>query len=269
MLSIKLANQTKVPALGLGVWQASPEDCYRAVRHALSIGYRRIDTARAYRNEADVGRAIRDSGLQRSEIFVTTKLWNEHQGYDQALQAFDRSLKDLGLEFIDLYLIHFPVRGKRLESWRALQSLLQGGRVKNIGVSNFMIPHLQELLAHSDSVPVVNQVEFHPFLYQRELLEFCQKQRIQLEAYSPLAQGRKFDHPVLLELSRQHQKSPAQIMIRWALDKNLMVIPKSVTPARISENFAVFDFHLSPADLEKLDQLNCGFRTCWDPTQEP
>lgn len=212
---------------------------------------------------------MRSSGIPRSEIFVTTKLWNADHGYDATLRAFEKSNERLGLGYIDLYLIHWPVQGLRADSWRAMTRLLGEGACRAIGVSNYTVRHLEEVLETSDVVPTVNQVEFSPFLFQRELLAFCREHGIQLEAYSPLTQGRKLDHPAIVAASRKYGRTPAQILIRWALQHDIVVIPKSTNPARIQENAQVFDFSLDAGDMEALDALDEGFRTCWDPTGAP
>ena len=267
---LPLNDGQSIPALGLGVYQSpAGRITYESVSHALSVGYRHIDTAAIYGNESDVGRAILDSGIARSEVFVTTKLWNQQQGYDSALKALDRSLALLKMEYVDLYLVHWPVPGKRDDSWRALEKLKADGRAKSIGVSNYTVHHLQDLLSKSKTVPAVNQVEFSPFLYQKDLLTFCKAHAIQLEAYSPLARGERFKDPTLVDIAKRHQKSPAQIMVRWALELGLVVIPKSVRPGRILENASVFDFELSPMDRERLAGLNENLRTDWDPTDTP
>ncbi len=267
---LPLNDGQSIPALGLGVYQSpAGRITYESVSHALSVGYRHIDTAAIYGNESDVGRAILDSGIARSEVFVTTKLWNQQQGYDSALKALDRSLALLKMEYVDLYLVHWPVPGKRDDSWRALEKLKADGRAKSIGVSNYTVHHLQDLLSKSKTVPAVNQVEFSPFLYQKDLLTFCKAHAIQLEAYSPLARGERFKDPTLVDIAKRHRKSPAQIMVRWALELGLVVIPKSVRPGRILENASVFDFELSPMDRERLAGLNENLRTDWDPTDTP
>ena len=268
--SVELYNGIKIPLLGFGVYQAaSGRETETAVRAALDVGYRHIDTARAYDNERDVGRAIQASGVRREEIFITTKLWNSDHGYDEAIRAFDESRKRLGTDYVDLYLIHWPVEGLRGESWRAMENLVARGVCRSVGVSNYTIKHLEELLAASSIVPAANQVEFSPFLYQRELLEFCNRQRIQVEAYSPLTQGKRLSHPVLTAIAKKYGKTAAQILIRWAIEHRLVVIPKSVHRHRIEENAAVFDFSIGPEDMAQLDALDEGFRTCWDPTNAP
>jgi methylglyoxal/glyoxal reductase len=267
---LSLSDGHLMPAFGLGVYQSpAGKLTHQCVLDALTVGYRHIDTAAIYGNESDVGQAILDSGVSRSEVFVTTKLWNQQQGYDSALKALERSLQLLKMEYVDLYLLHWPVPGKRHESWRALEKLKADGRARSIGVSNFTVDHLQDLLSRSNTVPVVNQVEFNPFLFQKDLLAFCAAHRIQLEAYSPLARGRRLRDSTLVDIAQQHRKSPAQIMLRWALELGLVVIPKSVRPERIRENANVFDFKLSPMDHERMAKLNENLRTDWDPTDTP
>jgi diketogulonate reductase-like aldo/keto reductase len=265
---VTLNDGVAMPLLGFGTYQiASGDRCERVVAHALRRGYRHVDTAALYGNEADVGRAVRAAGLPRTEIFVATKLWNSDQGHDSTFRAFDRSLSRLALETIDLYLIHWPERGKRLDSWRAMVEIKRQGRCRSIGVSNFTVKHLQELLRASDTVPSVNQVEFSPFLYQRELLQFCNEKGIRLVAYCPLTRGDKLKHPLLVALARKHGKTAAQVMLRWALQHGVAVIPKSVRTERIDENAALFDFELSGDDMAQLDRLDEGYRTCWDPSR--
>lgn len=267
---VRLNDGHAMPVLGLGVWQLGPGASTRdAVRAALGAGYRLFDTAKLYGNERDVGAALRDSGVPREELFVTTKLWNDDQGYESALKAFARSERDLGLGPVDLYLIHWPVTGRRADSWRALRELRDAGRVRSIGVSNYTVRHLMELLATSDIVPAVNQVEFSPFLYQRDLLEYCRDHRIQLEAYAPLTRGAQFRDPTVAAIAAAHGKSPAQVMLRWGLEHGVIEIPKSARPERIRENAAVFDFALTADERARLDALDEAFRTTWDPTSIP
>jgi diketogulonate reductase-like aldo/keto reductase len=266
----KLNSGVEIPLLGLGVFQTPPgRVTQEAVKFALKVGYRHVDTASLYGNEEDVGRGVRGSGVPREEVFVTTKLWNSDHGYDSALSACERSLRRLGLGYIDLYLIHWPVPELRDETWRALVELQRRGSCRAIGVSNYTIRHLKELLDSSEVVPDVDQVEFNPFLYQEELLQFGESRRIQLEAYSPLTRAKKLRHPVILEVARRYSKSPAQVMIRWGLQHGLVVIPKSTRPERIKENSAVFDFEISSADMSRLDSLSEDLHTVWDPTDEP
>jgi diketogulonate reductase-like aldo/keto reductase len=261
----KLNNGIEIPRLGIGVYQSPPgEITLRSVRYALKIGYRHIDTAELYGNESDVGRAVQESGIPREEIFITTKVWNSHQGYDSTLYACKGSLRRLGLSYIDLYLIHWPVQGLGDETWKAMIKLLHQGKARAIGVSNYSIRELNELIAKSDIIiiPAVNQVEFHPFLYQEELLQFCRNNNnIQLEAYSPLTRAKRLNHPNIIEMAKKYDKTPAQVLIRWSLQHDLVVIPKSIHEARIKENSEVFDFHLEPEDMKLLDSLNENLRT--------
>lgn len=259
-------QSVSVPQLGLGVWKSKPKECFEAVTSALQFGYRHIDTAAIYGNESDVGQAIRESGIPRSDIFLVTKLWNADQGYDSALKAIDKSLNKLGTDYVDMYLIHFPVTGKRNESWKALEEIKKSGKAKSIGVSNFMVSHLEELLSESDTIPAMNQVEYHPFLQDIALKEYCESKGILLEAYSPLAHGSKLEDPRLTEISKKYNKSNAQILIRWSLETGNVVIPKSKSKERIKENADVFDFELSSEDKISIDSWNENLRTCWDPT---
>ncbi len=265
-----LNNGVMIPRLGLGVYQSPPgQVTQKAVEYALKIGYRHIDTARIYNNESDVGSALRNSGIRREDVFITTKLWNSDQGYETALKACDASLKRLGLKYLDLYLIHWPVPEIRNESWTALTKLLKDGKCRSIGVSNYTIQHLTELLEDADVVPMVNQVEFSPFLYQKQLLDYCEKDKIQVEAYSPLTQGAKLNHPTIQQIAKKHGKTPAQVLIRWSLQHNLVTIPKSVREERIKENSQVFDYNLTSEDMRVLDSLDENFRNSWDPTNQP
>jgi len=268
--TVTLNNNVQMPILGLGVYQTPPgRVTQNSVKFALKLGYRHVDTARIYGNEADVGEAVRESGILREDLFVTTKLWNSDQGYDSTLRACEASLKRLGLDYVDLYLVHFPVPDVRKESWRAMETLFKKGRCRAIGVSNFTIRHLEELTEESDVVPSVNQVEFHPFLYQKELLDYCQGKRIQVEAYSPLARGERFKQPRILSLAKKYSKTPAQLMIRWGIQHGVVVIPKSTREERIRENSQVFDFDISDDDMMSLDSLNEDLRLNWDPTSVP
>jgi diketogulonate reductase-like aldo/keto reductase len=289
--TITLNDGHVIPQLGLGVWQSrAGKTCEAAVLAALEAGYRHIDTASMYGNEESVGAAIRMSGIPREEIFVTTKLWNSDHGNPE--RALDTSLRKLKFDYVDLYLIHYPVRERR-RSWRSLQKLQTQGKARSIGVSNFTIRHLTELLAETETVPSVNQVEFHPYLYQRDLLDFCSGKGIVLEAYSPLTKGERLNDPQLAAIAGKYPaaaqpedrssqlplaqrfsrrpvtKSPAQILIRWALQHGLVVIPKSSNPRRIRENADVFDFDIAPGDMRLLDGFNENLRTCWDPTHAP
>jgi diketogulonate reductase-like aldo/keto reductase len=261
-----LHNGVKMPWLGLGVWKAKEgEEVKQAVRWALEAGYRSIDTAAIYRNEEGVGKALKESGVSREEVFVTTKVWNADQGYETTLKAFEESRRRLGLEYIDLYLIHWPVKGKYKETWKALEKLYKDGYVRAIGVSNFQVHHLQDVMADAEIKPMVNQVEFHPYLTQKELLAFCREHQIQLEAWSPLMQGEVVNVPLIRELAEKYGKTPAQIVLRWDLQHGVVTIPKSVKKERILENAAVFDFELSAEDMTKLDALNRNHRFGPDP----
>lgn len=265
--TIKLNNGIEIPRLGFGVYKIPPgEKTQKSVKWALEAGYRHIDTAKYYENERDVGKAIRESKVPREEVFVTTKLYNDDHGYESALSAFEKSFQKLNLEYIDLYLIHWPLENLRNESWKALQKIYKEGKCKAIGVSNYTIRHLKELLEFAEVIPTINQVEFNPYLYQKELLEFCSSHEIQLEAYSPLTRARKLDHPKLVKVAKKYNKTPAQMLIRWSLQHDLVVIPKSEHKERIYENADIFDFEISPEDMKKLDSFDENFRVCWDPT---
>ena len=249
------------------MWQIpNGKVCEEAVLAGLSAGYRHIDTAAIYENEESVGNAIRKSNITRKEIFVTTKLWNDD--HNNPKKAFNESLKKLQLDYVNLYLMHYPVP-ERNSSWKILERIYKSGKAKAIGVSNFTIRHLKGLLENSEVIPAINQVEFHPYLYQKELLEFCSEKRIRLEAYSPLTHGEKLKDPELLKIAKKYDKSAAQILIRWGLQHGLIVLPKSSKKERIMENSYVFDFELSKEDMKKLNGFNENLRTCWDPTDAP
>ncbi len=267
---LPLNDGHRIPVFGLGMYQVPQgRKAETALGAAFAEGYRLVDTARMYGNERDVGRAIRASGLPRDDVFVTTKLWNSDHGYDRALRAFEESRRDLGLDVVDLYLIHWPVPRLRGDTWKALVALRESGRCRSIGVSNYTIPHLEELLASSSVVPAVNQVEFSPFLYQKDLLDFGSRHGIVLEAYSQLTKGARLGEPVIVDLAAKYGRTPAQIALRWALQHGVVVIPKSVRPERIRENARVFDFALSPKDMAHLDGLSEDYRTSWNPEGEP
>ena len=267
---IRLNSGVEIPILGLGTWRAEGKECTQAILWAFEAGYRHIDTAAYYGNEEAVGKAIQDSGLDREEIFVTTKLWNDDHGYNNALKAFDKSLKRLNLDYIDLYLIHWPVTGRRIETWKALEKLMDDGKVRAIGVSNFMIRHLEELLSNVDIIPAINQIEFNPYIYQKGLHQYCSKHYIQLEAFAPIVRARKFDDPKLLELCKKYDKTPAQILLRWAIQHDIIVIPKSVHKERIIENSLVFDFEISSEDMKILDGFHEDYSILvWNPMKDP
>ncbi len=264
---VTLNNGVHIPQLGFGVFQVPPEETAQVVGTALEAGYRSIDTARAYGNEAGVGDAVRSAGIPREELFLTTKLWNTHHGYDAALQAFDRSLSDLGVDYLDLYLIHWPVPSadRYVETWTAFEKLASDGRVRAIGVSNFTEAHLQRLLDETGTVPVLNQVELHPNFPQAELRAFHARHGITTEAWSPLAQGGLLKEQSLVALAEKYDKTPAQIILRWHLQIGNVVIPKSVTPERIRSNIDVFDFELADDDIATIDSLAGGERIGPDP----
>jgi len=265
---ITLNNDVKIPILGLGTYQTkSGEEAYNAVRFALDTGYRHIDTAALYANEEDVGKAVKDSGIPREQIFVTTKLWNSEHGYDKALNAFHKSLKKLNTDFVDLYLIHWPVTGLRLKTWDALMHLYSKGLVRSIGVSNYTIKHLKELIKHSDILPAVNQVEFSLYLYQKELLDFCNSHKVHVEAYTPLIRGKKFSDPKLIALADNYGKTPAQILIRWALQVGTIALPKSSRKEKILENASIFDFEISENDMTYMISFNENYRVAWNPSE--
>ncbi len=260
-----LNNGVHMPWLGLGVWQvAEGQEVIQSVAYALKHGYRSIDTAAGYQNEAGVGEAIRKSGIPREQLFITTKLANRDQGYESTLRAFEDSRSKLGLDYIDLYLIHWPGKDKFQETWRAFEKLYKDGLIRAIGVSNFKVHHLERLGESSDIVPAVNQVEFHPLLQQQELLGYCRQKGIQLEAWSPLMQGH-LDLPLIADLARKYGKTAAQIILRWDLQLGVVTIPKSVREARIQENAGVFDFTLSDEDMQAIGSLNQDRRFGPDP----
>ncbi len=262
----KLNNGVEIPLVGLGTWKAKGAEVKTAVRSALEAGYRHFDTAMIYDNEREVGEAIRESGIPREQIFITTKLWNADQGYDSAKRAFDLSRLKLAVDYIDLYLIHWPQTGTRQDSWRALEELCERGVCRAIGVSNYTVRHLEELKTYAKVTPAVNQVEFHPYLYQKELLEYCTGQGIALEAYSPLVHGARKDEPLIRAIATQHAVSDAQVLLRWNVQKGNIILPKSTNPERIEQNSEVFGFELSAEEILKIDGLNENLRTCWDPS---
>jgi diketogulonate reductase-like aldo/keto reductase len=266
---IDMNDGNRIPILGMGVYLIPPGiDTFSSVMTALRVGYRHIDTTSIYLNEIDVGLAIKTSKIERGKIFVTTKLWNEDQGYELALKAFDKSLKTLQLDYLDLYLIHWPVYEKRIESWKALHTIRSSGRCRSIGVSNFTVHHLQELIDATGILPAVNQVELSPFLHQSDLAYFCQKHNIVVQSYSPLTAGKRLNDKMLWDIAKKYGKTPAQVLIRWNLQHQWVPLPKSKTPSKILENSLVFDFHLDRDDMERLDAVNENFRTCWDPSGE-
>lgn len=264
--TVELANGIQMPWFGLGVYKVEEgQEVIDSVKAAIKAGYRSIDTAALYANEEGVGQAIRESGVAREELFITTKVWNSDQGYESTLAAFDKSISKLGLDYVDLYLVHWPVKGKYKETWRALEHLYAEGKVRAIGVSNFQIHHIEDLLENAEVKPMVNQVELHPLLSQQELREYCRTQGIQIEAWAPLAQGRLLDNEVLAEIAQSHGKSIAQVILRWDLQSGIVTIPKSIKEQRIIENGDVFDFELSPEEMGRIDGLNANQRFGADP----
>ena len=263
--NVKLQNGIEMPIFGLGTWTLKGQECVQAVHWAIEMGYRLIDTAALYGNEREIGKAIQDSKIPREELFITSKVWNSDQGYENTLKAFEKSLNRLNLSYLDLYLIHWPVSGLRNDTWRALEKIYENNRVKAIGVSNFTIRHIDELLSKTSVIPMVNQIEFSPFLYQKELLEYCNSKNILLEAYSPLTRGRKFNNLTLRSISLKYNKSVPQVLIRWGLQHKIIEIPKSSNRQHIKENADVFDFELNTNDMNQLDGLNEDFRIVDDP----
>jgi diketogulonate reductase-like aldo/keto reductase len=262
---VRLNNGSRMPLLGLGAYDMHQAEAEKAVGLALEIGYRLIDTAAMYRNEREVGNAIKNSKVPRSEIYLTTKVANEQQGFDETRKAFDESCRLLDVDYIDLYLVHWPIKMKRKETWRALEKLYEEGRVKAIGVANYLIPFLQEMKEYGSIIPAVNQVEFSPFLYLEDLLSYCREQTIQLQSYSPLTRGKKFSDPSIQKLAAKHNRTPAQILVRWNLQMGVSTIPKSSNRERLRENFNALWFSLPEEDMHLLNQLNENFRVVDDP----
>lgn len=256
-----LNNGVKMPWLGFGTYKVEDGDTViKSVKEALKDGYIHVDTAAFYKNEAGVGTAIKESGLSRKDIFLTSKVWNTEQGYEKTLKSFDDSLKKLGTDYLDLFLIHWPTPLQN-ETWKAMEKLYKDGYVKAIGVSNFSVKYLKDLMAKAEIMPMVNQVEFHPLLVQRELMDFCRENNIQEEAWSPLMRGRIFGVSLFDELAKKYNKTISQVVLRWDLQMGVVTIPKSVTPSRIKENSNIFDFELSKEDMAKIQQLDKGIRT--------
>jgi diketogulonate reductase-like aldo/keto reductase len=268
--TLALRDGRAIPQLGFGVFQIPPGEGTRtAVASAFDVGYRHVDTAAVYRNEADVGAAIRASGLEPGSVWVTTKLANADQGAATARRAFETSLRRLGLDGVDLYLLHWP-HERRLESWRVLEQLHAEGLARSIGVSNFLVRHLDELLAHASVAPAVNQIELSPFLYRsrEDTLCRCSEEGIVVEAYSPLTKGRRLGDPTIARVAAEVGRTPAQVLIRWSLQKGFVVLPRSSNASRIAENAAVFDFSLDDAQIAALDALDEGLTTGWDPARQ-
>ncbi len=264
---IRLNNGIEIPQFGLGTYlNDNGRAAVDSMLYALEIGYRHIDTAAMYNNEREVGQAIRESEIPRQDVFVTTKLWNSDHGYQNTIDAFNRSLEKLQLDFVDLYLIHWPVEDIRLESWRALERLYADGLCKAVGVSNYMERHLNEILENFDVVPTVNQIEYSPFLYLKDLQQFCESKGVAVESYSPLTKGYRLQDSNLIEIANKYSKSTSQILIRWCLQKGVICIPKSSQKKHIKENAEIFDFEISDEDILRLDDLNEDYHSTWDPT---
>lgn len=263
---LKLHNGIEMPQFGLGVYKVEDgQQVVNTIKTALQLGYRLIDTASFYKNEEGVGQAIRESGISREEIFVTTKVWNTDQGYEATLKAFEKSMEKMGLQYLDLYLIHWPVKGKYLETWRALEHLYSEGKVKAIGVCNFQVHHLKDLIENSKEKPVVNQVELHPLLSQEEIRAYCAEQNIKVEAWAPIARGLLLKDETLNTIGQKYGKTAAQVILSWHLQNGVIIIPKSITPSRIKENSEIFDFELSEEEMKQINTLNKNERTGPDP----
>lgn len=261
-----LHNGVKMPGFGLGVYKAEDgEEVITAIKSAVQAGYRAIDTATVYKNEEGVGTAIKECGVPREELFITTKVWNSDQGYESTLAACETSLTKLGLDYVDLYLIHWPVVEKYRETWKALETLYKQGKVRAIGLSNFHKHHIEEIMSIAEIKPMVNQIELHPYLTQKELLDYCQSQDIVVTAWSPLARGKCFDNNVLKAIAEKYNKSVAQVVLRWDIQNGVIVIPKSVHENRIQENSDIFDFELTSEEMEAIDALNKNERIGSDP----
>lgn len=264
--TLKLNNGIDIPIIGLGTWTLTGKGAYYSVLHALEAGYRLIDTAAMYGNERKIGEAVKAAGIPREDIFITTKLGNYDHGYDKTLKAFERSLRKLKLSYVDLYLIHWPVSGLRNETWKAFEKIYENGKARSIGVSNFTIRHLNELLETTSTIPTVNQFEFSPFLYLKELMEFCQSKKTVVEAYCPLTRGQKFNNSQLKAIGQKYRKTSAQVLLRWGIQHDVIQIPKSGSKDHIIENIDIFDFNLDDEDMKQLDNLNEDFRLVDDPS---
>ena len=264
--SVQLNNRKSMPTLGLGVYAPEQkQEVGQAVEAALSVGYRLFDAAAIYGNEIEVGQALNQGGVSRKELFVTSKVWMDDMGYDSTMRAFEKSLKDLALDYLDLYLIHWPKDQHRKETWKALESLHEQGVVHSIGVSNYYQKHLEELFVYAHVCPAVNQIELSPFCYLPEELTFCKQNNIQVEGYAPVVRGLKKEHPVLVGIARKWSKSTYQILIRWVIEQGAVTIPKSINPERMIENAEVFDFALDAEDMARLAVLYDNTRVAWDP----
>lgn len=273
---LKLSNGVTVPGLGYGTYQTPPEDAYRAVTDALAVGYRHIDTAARYGNESGVGQAVKDSGLKREEVFITSKLWNTERGYDKAMAAFEKTLAELGTDYLDLYLIHWPANEKQfgqeaaalnLDTWRAFEDLYKAGKIKAIGVSNFMPNHLEALLAQAEIKPMVNQIEVHPGWPQTEAIRYCQRNDILVEAWAPLGEAAALSNPVLAKIAAKYDHTPAQVCLRWEIQQGILPLPKSVHKERMAENTKLFDFELTEDEMDIIGALRNLGGQCKVPDQ--
>ncbi len=265
--NIKTSQQIEIPQLGFGTWLLKNEkECKHAIKTALEVGYRHIDTAQIYENEQYVGEALSESSIPRNELFITTKIWNENMFWDDIEPSLELSLNKLKTEYVDLLLLHFPVTELRRPAWHRMQDIYNSGKAKAIGVSNYTIKHLEELLRECEIKPAVNQVELHVYLQQPELVNYCKDNQIAIEAYSPLAHGYIMKNKILEEISKKHHRTTAQIMIRWCLNKGFITLPKATSAVHIKDNFEVFDFKLDEQDLSQIEALDKDLRTCWDPT---
>lgn len=273
---LKLSNGVTIPGLGYGTYQTPPEDAYRAVTDALAVGYRHIDTAARYGNESGVGQAVKDSGLKREEVFITSKLWNTERGYDKAMAAFEKTLAELGTDYLDLYLIHWPANEKQfgqeaaalnLDTWRAFEDLYKAGKIKAIGVSNFMPNHLEALLAQAEIKPMVNQIEVHPGWPQTEAIRYCQRNDILVEAWAPLGEAAALSNPVLAKIAAKYDHTPAQVCLRWEIQQGILPLPKSVHKERMAENTKLFDFELTEDEMDIIGALRNLGGQCKVPDQ--
>lgn len=267
---ITLADGNKIPQIGLGLWKVKDEaEFNRSFEAGVAAGYRHFDSAQDYKNEQFLGSALKNSGLARKDVWITTKIAVEHFGYNHAHKSFETSLEKLQTDYVDLILLHFPVSVLRKKSWTALEEIKAAGKAKSIGVSNYTIKHLEEMKNYAKEMPAINQVELHVFLQQPELIDYCHEHNIAVEAYSPLAHAKAMDESAISEIAKKHNKTYAQVMLRWCIQRDLIVLPKSVTPSRVQENIDIFDFKLDDEDMQKLAQLDKDLRTCWDPTHVP
>jgi diketogulonate reductase-like aldo/keto reductase len=264
---IVLNNGVEIPRIGLGTYKMHGYELEKALNVAIEAGYRHIDTATDYGNEKEIGQALKNIGIKREELFITTKVWNDDQGFVRTLRAIDVSLENLQTDSVDLYLVHWPVPRKREATWEAMIELYDQRKTRSIGVSNYMVSHIEELMKKSPLTPVVNQIEVTPYLYQKELIDKCESYDIKIQAHSPLVRGTKMNEPTIVEIAKEHNKTSAQVLIRWSLQKGFIVLPKSSNPERIRENINVFDFELTDKNMADIDALNSNFRISWDPSK--